>query len=365
MLLKHFGTTQGVIRQGPIIHNLAPSSTDPIRLRKAHPCREGISIWRPVRVGLGPENGLFKVYPGSHHIRTEDELRRSNIEPVEIRIRAEQVLIAYGGLWIEERSGNGLVMWMGVSTGIIGLCIDKYCLASVALAHGAERFLSRHQPPEMIQAEPGDAPGVLGLALQERLTKSHNRSKTAVEVLAHASTELESTGKFLWELRDPTELILRCDYSVGEDPRIAYLTTWHSTDSVWWFMRVLTLRYLAQRFHKVPGQTIVNFIREEDLPDNSSVTKGIENGVKMYAVETDCQNPGIWLVLMGEISKLPLMSIPEVRSTPQLLEQYGNLMNAASRWSSIMVDSSRLYELWMSELLSDARGRIVQGSSFN
>lgn len=350
VLLKHFGTTEGVIRQGPIIHNLAPSSTD-TRPRRAHPCREGISIWRPVRGGLGPENGLFKVYPGSHNIRTEDELRNSKINAVEIRIRADQILISRGGLWIEEGSGDGFLMWMGVSAGIIGLHIDKYCLAFVALAHGAERFLSRHQPPEMVEVGPEGAPEALHLPLQERLTRSSGRSETAVGVLADASTKLESIEKFLRELWDPTGLILLCDYDVDKDPRTAY-TTARSSNPERWFLRVLTLRYLAQRFHKRPGQTIVNFIREEHLPDTRTVRNGIENGLKMYAVEMGCREPGIWLALMGELSKLPLMPVSEVRSAPQLLlEGYLNLMNAAIRLSRIMVYSSWLYDLWMSELL--------------
>lgn len=359
MLLKHFGTTERVIRQGPIIHNLAPSPTRN-RLRKAHPCREGISIWRPVRGGLGPENGLFKVYPGSHHIRTEDELQNSKIEPVEIRISANQVLIAYGSLWIEEGNGDGVLMWMGVSAGIIGLQIDKYCLTFVALAHGAGRFLLRDQPPQMVEVGRGEAPEVLVLPLQERLTRSSDRSETALGVLGGASTKLESIQMFLRKLWDPTELILLCDYSVGQDPRTAY-TTAPSSNHERWFIRVLTLRYLAQRFHKNPVQTIANFIREEHLPETRAVRNGIENGLKMYAVEMRCREPGIWLILMGEISKLPLTPVSEVRSAPQLLlEGYHSLMNAANRWSRIMVDSSRLYELCMSELLCMLAGASIE-----
>lgn len=90
---------------------------------------------------FGPEHGLFQVYPGSHHLNTEDELQRSRIQAVDIQIPADQVLFTHGGLWIEERGMDGFLLWMGISTEIIGLHIDKYCLEFMALAHGASRFL--------------------------------------------------------------------------------------------------------------------------------------------------------------------------------------------------------------------------------
>ncbi|PKX88393.1 uncharacterized protein P174DRAFT_74289 [Aspergillus novofumigatus IBT 16806] len=87
---------------------------------------------------------MFKVYSGSHYIETEDELRRSGIKPVEVRVRADQVLFTHGGLWVETLgSCGGNLMWMGVSTDLVGLHIERYSLHFIADAHAASHFLSR------------------------------------------------------------------------------------------------------------------------------------------------------------------------------------------------------------------------------
>jgi hypothetical protein len=79
-------------------------------LRRSHPYYNSISVWRPIQKDVGPKDGLFKVYPRSHRIKSEQELQESSICADNISIHADQVLITHGGLWIEERSGAGLLI---------------------------------------------------------------------------------------------------------------------------------------------------------------------------------------------------------------------------------------------------------------
>ncbi|KAF4207295.1 hypothetical protein CNMCM8927_003569 [Aspergillus lentulus] len=142
-LLSRFENVGDTFQQGPIVVRFIPNSAA-ASLKRSHPCRDGLSIWRPIRNSLGPENGMFKVYPGSHHVETIGELQSSGIKPVEVWVRADQVLFTHGGLWIETLgSGGGTLMWMGVSTHLVGLHIDRYSLHFIADAYSASHLLSR------------------------------------------------------------------------------------------------------------------------------------------------------------------------------------------------------------------------------
>jgi hypothetical protein len=74
---------------------------------------------------LEPKNELFNVYPGSWGLATEDELRRSRF--ITTFIYVVQIFVARRGLWLEEKSGDSLLGWIGSS-------VNQYCLAFVALA---------------------------------------------------------------------------------------------------------------------------------------------------------------------------------------------------------------------------------------
>ncbi|KAJ5239554.1 hypothetical protein N7468_004173 [Penicillium chermesinum] len=353
IILPHFHSPAEVIRQGPIIHNLVgpPGPT----IRKVHPCpNKAFVIWRPITRSLGPEDGLFKVYPESHNIRTEEELHRRKIDAVSVPIRADQFLIAHGGLWIQQGgSGSGLLMWAGLSTEIIGLHVDKRSLDFVALAYGAGRFLGRDRPFGTTEQEAV----ILDDPLLERNTKPVSSSIPANTFLDQASHTLEKTEAFLKGLSDPTSLILNSEY--GMHPRIAYANVrvqnreGHSTDPELerYFLSALTIRSLLRRLRETPRETIPDFTRKEGLPDETLVKHAILTGRKMYFVETEKSEPGLWLALMSVLPKLQHMPIWQVKLIPGLLNEQPRILDAGERWSRYMSQSSQLYEIWVRELL--------------
>ncbi|EDP47906.1 hypothetical protein AFUB_097570 [Aspergillus fumigatus A1163] len=331
---------------GPIIVSeiVSPLSTT-TALRRSHPCRDGVSVWRPIRKGVGPEDGLFKVYPKSHRIESEQKLRESGICADAIRIRADQVLITHGGLWIEEQSGAGLLMWMGFSEESIGLHIDMHSLLFIALACGASHFLSRHRSLSKVEWETAEfAQEDFSFTPQDRHTGSGNgRTETAESVLIRAQEGLEEVQKFITELGDPTKLILSADYGSAEDPRTAFLTVGRDLDPRKWFLRAVSIRYLVKRYWRAQN-SIRDFVNEEGLPDKPRVHSAIKCGQKVYLEELALKKPGIWLVLMGVLSRFPLMPLSEVYLIPSLLhDKYPAIIDAALRWSRLMANSGRLY----------------------
>ncbi|KAH2022030.1 hypothetical protein KXV65_002135 [Aspergillus fumigatus] len=346
ILLSLFEDTSTLQRQGPIIVSEIGSALGATpALRRSHPCRDGISVWRPIRKGVGPEDGLFKVYPKSHRIESEQQLRESDICADVIRIRADQVLITHGGLWIEERSGTGLLMWMGFSEESIGLHINMHSLLFIALACGASHFLSRHRSPSKVEWETAEFAQVdFSFTPQERSTGSGNsRTVTAEGVLICAQERLEEVQKFITELGDPTKLILSADYGSVEDPRTAFLAVGRDIDPRKWFLRAVSVRYLAKRFWRTQ-KSISDFINEERLPRTTQVHDAIKWGHKVSLGELALKKPGIWLVLMSVLSRFPQMPLSQVYLIPSLLhDRYPEIINAALRWSRLMANSGRLY----------------------
>ncbi|KAE8363894.1 hypothetical protein BDV27DRAFT_158356 [Aspergillus caelatus] len=146
-LVARFGRDHDLMIQGPFIisHFVAGKHKreDESQLRRAHPCSDGISIWRPLGGKVGPENGMFKVYPGSHNIESEQELRNSGLHADEIHLHADQILITAGGLWIEyNQSKGGIIMWMGYSEDLVGLHFDRHSLDFLVAAYNAGHLLT-------------------------------------------------------------------------------------------------------------------------------------------------------------------------------------------------------------------------------
>ncbi|KAL4755586.1 uncharacterized protein BDW70DRAFT_165357 [Aspergillus foveolatus] len=331
-LLRYLGTARGVFRQGPV---LASTSGTGARLRKAHPCRRAISVWKPVVESVGPEQGLFRVYPGSHHLSSQDEVRKSGIQAVDIRIPADQVLFTHGGLWIEERSMDGFLLWMGMSTEIIGLHIDKYSLEFVALAHGAAPFLSRHQPPE-IEITP--APKI-SHPISRQLGTPSGRSLTAIQVLDIVSVSFPQIIEFIDKLQEPTELILQ-RYYTAHNPTVTFFSVGYDNDPETWFLRALVVRYLT-KLCRSRGKTIKGFVQEEGLPN--AAQNAISNGHKLDWLEQILENPGIWLALMGVFSRLGHLPTRELESLGTLISGYQDVLEKASKWSPLVDNCSRLY----------------------
>ncbi|KAL4912363.1 hypothetical protein BDW62DRAFT_216428 [Aspergillus aurantiobrunneus] len=308
-LLRYLGTARGVFRQGPV---LASSASDTgTSLRKAHPCRCAISIWRPMRGSIGPEHGLFKVYPGSHHLNTEDELRSSEIQAVDMQIHADQ---------------TAFLLWMGISTEIIGLHIDKYCLEFVALAHGASRFLLRHQPPE-IEIPPAPEPS---RPISRQLGTPSQRSGTAIQFLESALSSLPQIIDFIEKLQDPPGIILQ-RYYTAHNATVTFLSVGHDIDPENWFL------------HAILRGTIKDFVQEEGLPETTQ--KVILNGQKVHWLEQTLDSPGIWLVLMGVFSRLGRLPSQELIYAGELILGYRDVLEKASEWSQLVDNCSRPYSI--------------------
>jgi hypothetical protein len=299
---------------------------------------------------------LLKVYPGSHKFRTIEELRESGISPVTLRLYPNHVLFTCAGLWIEEGSGAGYLMWMGASLSIIGLHIDMHCLAFIALAYGATQFLSRREPAITQQAQDYLPPPLLRQIMPNSRLQ-HSRSETANGILAQVMQDLPRSVAFFEELQDPTGLILQAEYHTANDPREAFLTTGRLFDPAPSFKRVLTVRRHAQRFYS-RDISIAKFIDEEGLTNTAQMNNAIRHGKKMYWLELNTGEPGIWLVLMTVLARFDHLPVPELSTIPSLLrERYQEtILSAASKLSNYMHSSSRLYDTWINLLLDGRDG---------
>lgn len=88
---------------------------------KAQPCPEAIAFIKPLYEALTPANGMFKIYPGSEHLQTEEELRASGISSESVFIARNQLLVI-GSVWVETRGEGGAVfLWAGYSSHLMGL----------------------------------------------------------------------------------------------------------------------------------------------------------------------------------------------------------------------------------------------------
>ncbi|KAL4899398.1 hypothetical protein BDW74DRAFT_163583 [Aspergillus multicolor] len=365
IVLSHFDSTEDTVQQGPMIYR--PSARFAASLpRRSHPCRNGISIWRPVWNGIGPENGLFKVYAGSHQLQSLSELRQSGIRATGIRIRADQVLVTHGGLWIEEADGEGMLMWMGISADILGMHINQESLAFVAHAYGGGWFLSHSLPPERDGLIPNRN---IQFAAQDRVMQvglPGRRSESAVTLLAQAVAQFQRIDSFVSLIGDPTGLILQSDYSVPDkDPRTAFLSVGRDDNMKRWFMRALAIRYLTQQYHLQPGRSIAEFLRGEGLPSTPYIYNSIKHGHKAYLVELQLDNAGIWLLFMGLFARFTQLPFSEVYSIPQILvERYPSITSATLRRSRLVDRSGRLYRAWIAVLgAADAQPTLSHASS--
>ncbi|KAB8239916.1 hypothetical protein BDV35DRAFT_375113, partial [Aspergillus flavus] len=87
-------------------------------LYRVHPNADSISIFRPIGCDVGPENGMFMVYPCSDQLDMED----IQGPPTSIRIKSGELLVIRGRTIVETvNTGGGIVMWKGCSTQPLGV----------------------------------------------------------------------------------------------------------------------------------------------------------------------------------------------------------------------------------------------------
>lgn len=83
----------------------------------AHPSRDAISVFRPLRNTLNWSNGLFKLHTCSHH-RSKEEAEDIEHEDIhEIVVEPNEILVVAGGVSIQlSPNGGGRMVWQGFST---------------------------------------------------------------------------------------------------------------------------------------------------------------------------------------------------------------------------------------------------------
>ncbi|EED21211.1 hypothetical protein TSTA_084420 [Talaromyces stipitatus ATCC 10500] len=110
--------------QGPLVGRFVKNRSLS-RFRKAQPCPESIAFLKPLDEALTPANGMFKIYPGSENLQTEEELRASGISAETVSIGRNQLLVI-GPVWVETRDeGRAVFLWAGYSTNLIGIDDNK------------------------------------------------------------------------------------------------------------------------------------------------------------------------------------------------------------------------------------------------
>ncbi|PYH97847.1 hypothetical protein BO71DRAFT_102835 [Aspergillus ellipticus CBS 707.79] len=91
-------------------------SNQELRPMRAHPSRDALSIFRPLRQKLDWGTGLFKVYSSSHTLKdTEFEEYMEKVGD-EIALDPNELLLVHGGLYIlPSPNPGGPIVWMGLS----------------------------------------------------------------------------------------------------------------------------------------------------------------------------------------------------------------------------------------------------------
>ncbi|KAA8649662.1 hypothetical protein EYZ11_013556 [Aspergillus tanneri] len=102
-------------KQGPAIVEFA-GTREHGKFMRAHPSREAVSVFRPLRDPACWDNGLFKLYTSSHH-QTEVQFQNTdNRDAHEIVVGTDEVLVIFGGLHVQLSPNSGIRMvWQGFS----------------------------------------------------------------------------------------------------------------------------------------------------------------------------------------------------------------------------------------------------------
>ncbi|GKZ74160.1 hypothetical protein AnigIFM50267_011402 [Aspergillus niger] len=104
-----------IIKQGPAIIDFKDNE-EAEHMMRAHPSRDAISVFRPLKKPAKWDNGLFKLYTLSHH-QTDQEFEKSEGKDAhEVVVDPEQCLFVEGGLYVRlSPKGGTRMVWQGFS----------------------------------------------------------------------------------------------------------------------------------------------------------------------------------------------------------------------------------------------------------
>lgn len=92
----------------------------------AHPSRDAISVFRPLRKPLHWHNGFFKLFSCSHHQTQEQFETAENKDAHEIIVEPNEILVVAGGVFVQPSpKGGGRMVYQGFSRRIMGQNIDS------------------------------------------------------------------------------------------------------------------------------------------------------------------------------------------------------------------------------------------------
>jgi hypothetical protein len=106
-----------VIKQGPVIVEIIENEpNEPIpAFMRAHPSRDAVSVFRPLRVPARWENGMFRAFSSSHHKKPEDFENEAR-DAHEIVVEPREVFVLSGALYVQPSPNAGIMMvWQGFS----------------------------------------------------------------------------------------------------------------------------------------------------------------------------------------------------------------------------------------------------------
>lgn len=81
----------------------------------AHPVKDGISLFRVVDGSINPGQGVFKIYPTTHH-QSSEEFRANSVAPIRPIMDSTKLFVLRGGIRCEIIPPEGcLMVWIGYS----------------------------------------------------------------------------------------------------------------------------------------------------------------------------------------------------------------------------------------------------------
>ncbi|PYH76405.1 hypothetical protein BO82DRAFT_396127 [Aspergillus uvarum CBS 121591] len=102
-------------KQGPAIIEFK-ENTEVEQFMRAHPSREAVSVFRPLRDSAGWDNGLFKLFTSSHHQNDHEFEHSPDKDADEVVVDKKQCLFVDGALYVKLSPKGGVRMvWQGFS----------------------------------------------------------------------------------------------------------------------------------------------------------------------------------------------------------------------------------------------------------